>query len=354
MRRDRFRGALVGPGRRGRGRHDGRVQAARDVRAGAATWSAAARSRCPPARGPTTRRWRSASPSRLIERRDVRPRRPARALRALVPRRPLVEHRALLRHRQRDARGARALRADRRAVPRRRRADAAGNGPLMKLAPVVLAYASRPADAIRFAGESARTTHGAPEAIDASRCVRRAADRRARRRAAAAGAGAVDAARPQRAPADRDVAPRSPRPASRRRCAAAATSSTRSRPRCGRSGRRRASRTACSPRSTSATTRTRPPRSTASSRARSTASTASRALAREGPRHDAIVAFADALYDLDVARPAIARFEHIKPDADRRVRHAPGRRRRPRASASRSRSAAAVTTSPAPRRPQAC
>src|SRR3954471_13547886 len=47
--------------------------------------------------------------------------------------------------------------------------DAAGNGPLMKLAPVVLAYASKPDDAIRFAGESARTTHGAPEAIDASR-----------------------------------------------------------------------------------------------------------------------------------------------------------------------------------------
>src|SRR3954453_20030479 len=32
---------------------------------------------------------------------------------------------------------------------------AAGNGPLMKLAPVVPAYASRPADAIRFAVESA-------------------------------------------------------------------------------------------------------------------------------------------------------------------------------------------------------
>src|SRR4051812_32755409 len=47
--------------------------------------------------------------------------------------------------------------------------DAAGNGPLMKLAPVVLAYASRPGDAIRFAAESARTTHGAPEAVDASR-----------------------------------------------------------------------------------------------------------------------------------------------------------------------------------------
>ena len=34
--------------------------------------------------------------------------------------------------------------------------DAAGNGPLMKLAPVVLAYASRPDEAETFAGLSAR------------------------------------------------------------------------------------------------------------------------------------------------------------------------------------------------------
>lgn len=47
--------------------------------------------------------------------------------------------------------------------------DAAGNGPLMKLAPVVLAYASWRHDAVRLAGESARTTHGAPEAVDACR-----------------------------------------------------------------------------------------------------------------------------------------------------------------------------------------
>ena len=46
---------------------------------------------------------------------------------------------------------------------------AGGNGPLMKLAPVALAYAGRPADAVRHAAESARTTHGAPEAIDAAR-----------------------------------------------------------------------------------------------------------------------------------------------------------------------------------------
>jgi ADP-ribosyl-[dinitrogen reductase] hydrolase len=46
---------------------------------------------------------------------------------------------------------------------------AAGNGPLMRLAPVVLAYIKRPQEAIFYAGESARTTHGAPEARDACR-----------------------------------------------------------------------------------------------------------------------------------------------------------------------------------------
>jgi ADP-ribosyl-[dinitrogen reductase] hydrolase len=43
--------------------------------------------------------------------------------------------------------------------------DAAGNGPLMKLAPVVLFFADEPEQAIHYAGESARTTHGA-KAID--------------------------------------------------------------------------------------------------------------------------------------------------------------------------------------------
>jgi ADP-ribosyl-[dinitrogen reductase] hydrolase len=47
--------------------------------------------------------------------------------------------------------------------------QAAGNGPLMKLAPVALAFAHDPDLAVRYAGESARTTHGAPEAVDATR-----------------------------------------------------------------------------------------------------------------------------------------------------------------------------------------
>jgi ADP-ribosylglycohydrolase len=49
--------------------------------------------------------------------------------------------------------------------------DAAGNGSLMRLAPVPLLYASDPALAARRAAESSRTTHGAAEAVDACRYV---------------------------------------------------------------------------------------------------------------------------------------------------------------------------------------
>lgn len=45
----------------------------------------------------------------------------------------------------------------------------AGNGSLMRLAPAVLAYAHRPELAIRLAGESSKTTHGALNAVDACR-----------------------------------------------------------------------------------------------------------------------------------------------------------------------------------------
>ena len=47
--------------------------------------------------------------------------------------------------------------------------DAGGNGPLMRLAPVPLAYRGDPAAAISRAAESARTTHGMTQAIDATR-----------------------------------------------------------------------------------------------------------------------------------------------------------------------------------------
>lgn len=45
----------------------------------------------------------------------------------------------------------------------------AGNGSLMRLAPAVLAAASDPQRAIAWAAASSRTTHGAPEAVDACR-----------------------------------------------------------------------------------------------------------------------------------------------------------------------------------------
>lgn len=45
----------------------------------------------------------------------------------------------------------------------------AGNGALMRLAPVALAFAADPLQAIRLCGESSRTTHGVRDSIDACR-----------------------------------------------------------------------------------------------------------------------------------------------------------------------------------------
>jgi ADP-ribosylglycohydrolase len=45
----------------------------------------------------------------------------------------------------------------------------AGNGSLMRLVPIPLFYAEDPGRAIEMAGESSRTTHGAPAAVDACR-----------------------------------------------------------------------------------------------------------------------------------------------------------------------------------------
>jgi ADP-ribosyl-[dinitrogen reductase] hydrolase len=45
----------------------------------------------------------------------------------------------------------------------------AGNGSLMRLAPIPLRYARRPADAVRLAADSSRTTHAAVEAVDSCR-----------------------------------------------------------------------------------------------------------------------------------------------------------------------------------------
>jgi ADP-ribosyl-[dinitrogen reductase] hydrolase len=47
--------------------------------------------------------------------------------------------------------------------------NSAGNGSIMRLAPVPLFFAARPAEAIQRAADSSRTTHAAAEAIDACR-----------------------------------------------------------------------------------------------------------------------------------------------------------------------------------------
>ncbi|MCJ7512435.1 MAG: ADP-ribosylglycohydrolase family protein [Anaerolineales bacterium] len=48
-------------------------------------------------------------------------------------------------------------------------ADSAGNGSLMRLAAVPLLYFPDPEEAVRLAADSSRTTHAAPEAVDACR-----------------------------------------------------------------------------------------------------------------------------------------------------------------------------------------
>lgn len=47
----------------------------------------------------------------------------------------------------------------------------AGNGSIMRLAPVPMFFCDRPQQAIVYAGESSRTTHGAAECIDACRLL---------------------------------------------------------------------------------------------------------------------------------------------------------------------------------------
>jgi len=46
----------------------------------------------------------------------------------------------------------------------------AGNGSLMRLAPVPLFFANQPAEAVERSGESSKTTHGTQAAVDACRC----------------------------------------------------------------------------------------------------------------------------------------------------------------------------------------
>jgi len=181
--------------------------------------------------------------------------------------------------------------------------DSAGNGPLMKLAPVVLAYASRPEDALRYAAESARTTHGAVEAADACRAF------------AALLLGAVNGTG---APRAEGLHPK----------VAAALASTREPPEVRGGGYVVDALEAAlwALRSTSsfeagvlaAVNLGDDADTTAAIYGQLAGATyglagiparwRERVLAR-----DEILAFADALFDLDASRPAIARFEHIRP-----------------------------------------
>ncbi len=49
--------------------------------------------------------------------------------------------------------------------------DTAGNGSIMRLAPVPMYYAAQPRRAVGLAGDSSRTTHGAAEAVDGCRLL---------------------------------------------------------------------------------------------------------------------------------------------------------------------------------------
>lgn len=51
--------------------------------------------------------------------------------------------------------------------------NASGNGSLMRLAPVVLAFASQPAVAVAMAGDSSRTTHASAQCVDSCRLFAR-------------------------------------------------------------------------------------------------------------------------------------------------------------------------------------
>ena len=82
----------------------------------------------------------------------------------------LEQHGHVFRYRQHHARAALAA-FERRDGPFCGSTDSrsAGNGSLMRLAPVPLFFALQPEDAIAMAADSSRTTHGAEAAIDACR-----------------------------------------------------------------------------------------------------------------------------------------------------------------------------------------
>jgi ADP-ribosylglycohydrolase len=82
---------------------------------------------------------------------------------------PSIEYRALFRHREYDESSAARFEETGDPFSGSTSPNAAGNGSLMRLAPVAMFYVSQPEEGIAACGESSRTTHGAREAIDACR-----------------------------------------------------------------------------------------------------------------------------------------------------------------------------------------
>ena len=89
--------------------------------------------------------------------------------RSLVARGLLVLHRVLLRHRQHRERRVVAVPPHGDPYAGSTDPHSAGNGSLMRLAPVPMCFAGDAVEAIAMAADSSRTTHQAQEAVDACR-----------------------------------------------------------------------------------------------------------------------------------------------------------------------------------------
>ena len=114
---------------------------ARHVRARSTTWSAAGRSGCGRASGPTTRRWRCASPSRCSTGAPSTSTTSCAATCCGATTGYLSSNGTLLRHREHGERPAQPVPV-RRASPSTRRPnqESAANGSLMRLAPVPIRW----------------------------------------------------------------------------------------------------------------------------------------------------------------------------------------------------------------------
>jgi ADP-ribosylglycohydrolase len=133
------------------------------------TSSGADPSSCPPARGLMILRWRSASRRASSSAADSIPLTRCDATsvgtaKGIWPRPAVASISAIPRARRCSGSKIQAIRG---AVPMT--TAPAGNGSIMRLAPVVLAFARSPSEAIAMAARSSRTTHGAPDAVDGCR-----------------------------------------------------------------------------------------------------------------------------------------------------------------------------------------